>query len=781
QRALVLFPPHGDELKDPERFLDSCRRRAYIRVWIDGETLDVDEVDPDAVREADSVFIVADRLVLRESDRARLSTAVENAFREGRGEMAVYPLDAAEVYGFCEEFSSPATGRIFEEPTPALFSFNSPLGACGHCKGFGNVLQYDERKIIPNPSLSLAKGAIEPWTKPSMRENNRVMLRWAIKEGIDTEKPWKDLSKAVRQRILQGDDSFEGVFPFFTAAERKKYKVHVRVFLRRYQSDFPCPACDGKRLRPEALLVKVGGKDISEICNLSIGDLAQFFEELKLSRAEQDTAREVLRQVRARLTFLNEVGLNYLALSRLAKTLSGGEHQRINLANQLGAALVGTLYVLDEPSIGLHARDISRLMGTVRRITDTGNTVVVVEHDPAMIRAGDHLIELGPGSGHRGGEIVYQGGVDQLVAEGLTATAEYLRGQLNFPDAQGRRQNKGWLRLTGARENNLKSTELKIPLGNFVAVSGVSGSGKSTLITKTLYPALDRLFGTGTASIGRFDMISGFEGLHGVSLIDQTPIGRSSRSNPITYMKAWDEIRLFYSELPESLRRRFKPKHFSFNTDGGRCPACQGEGVIHVEMHFLADMEVTCEVCDGRRFKPEVLAVKYRGKSIDEVLQLTVTEAKTFFPPLTKLKNRLGLLEEVGLGYMRLGQSSNTISGGEAQRLKVAAELGRRDGKKILYLLDEPTTGLHGADVAKLLRVLDRLVTRGNTVLVIEHNLDVLARADWLIDLGPEGGDGGGQIVAAGPPEEVSRVKQSHTGHYLKEYFDAGARAARPH
>ncbi|MEW6777705.1 MAG: excinuclease ABC subunit UvrA [Bdellovibrionota bacterium] len=775
-RVLILFPPRDEELKDPARFLDTCRRRGYVRLWADGDVFEIEEASPEKLKKADDVYIVLDRIAVKPSERTRVSASVETAFREGRGQMAVQ-AEGTKFARYYEDFACPDCGRIFDPPEHHLFSFNSPLGACSHCRGFGNTLEYDEKKIVPRPNLSLAKGAIEPWTKPSLREHQEELLRWARKEGIDVEKPWSDLSERDRGKILNGTKGLQGVFPFFEEAENWRYKLHIRVFLRRYQSQFPCGKCKGKRLRPEAQFIKVGAKDIAEVTALSIAEAEEFFENLSLSRMEKKASQEILRQIGGRLAFLKEVGLSYLTLSRLARTLSGGEHQRINLANQLGSALVGTLYVLDEPSIGLHARDLERLIGILRKLVEAGNTAVVVEHDPAVIRSGDRVVELGPGAGAQGGDVVYAGTVDGLLQGETSPTARYLRGEIEFPPERARSQNKGWLRIKGARENNLKNVTAQFPLENLVAVSGVSGSGKSTLVVKTLYPALDRLFGTGTDPIGRFDMIGGFEPLNGIALIDQSPIGRSSRSNPVTYMKAWDEIRKFFAELPAARYAGLKPSHFSFNTDGGRCPVCQGEGVQHIEMHFLADVDVVCEACDGRRFKEKVLAVKYRGLSVDGVLNLTVSEAKVFFPPLGGLKGKLQLLDDVGLGYLRIGQSLSTLSGGEAQRLKIAAELGRRDGKKILYVLDEPTTGLHGADVARLLSVLDRLVSQGNTAVVIEHNLDVLSRADWVLDLGPEGGDGGGRIVAQGPPAEVARVGASHTGRFLKNYFRQGKEA----
>ncbi len=770
KKLLVLFPPRPGETDDPARFLESIKRRGYVRLWVDGKVMEVQDADPEEIVKASALYVVADRLLVRAKERPRLAASIELAFREGHGDLALEG-EGAKLRRYTEEYACPSCGRIFEPPTPALFSFNSPLGACAHCRGFGNTLEYDEKKIVLRPNLSLAKGAIEPWTKPSLREKWQELLQWARKQGIDTERPWNKLSERDRGRVLNGTQDFQGVFPFFEDAERAKYKLHVRVFLRRYQSQFPCPQCKGKRLREEALMVQVGGKDLSEVCALSISDAADFLEKPGLSPMEKKAAREILRQIGLRLSFLQRVGLSYLTLARLARTLSGGEHQRINLANQLGAALVGTLYVLDEPSIGLHARDLDRLIGIIQDIVKAGNTAVVVEHDAAMIRAAEQVLELGPGSGAQGGEIVFSGTVLDLLRHEATPTARYLRGEIDFPAGRGRPQNNGWLRISGARENNLKNITVKIPLGNLTAVSGVSGSGKSTLVAKTLCPALQRLFETGVSSIGRFDMIGGFESLKGVVLIDQSPIGRSSRSNPITYLKGWDEIRHFFAALPRAKAAGLKPSHFSFNTDGGRCPVCRGEGMQTVEMHFLADVEVVCEACDGRRFKPQVLAIKYRGKSIDEVLRLTIGEARTFFPPLKGLKAKLALLDEVGLSYLQLGQASSTLSGGEAQRLKIAGELSGRGGQSLLYVLDEPTTGLHGADVARLLGVLDRLVERGNSVVVIEHNLDVLARADWILDLGPEGGDGGGRIVAEGPPAEVARSAGSHTGRFLRQYF----------
>ncbi len=743
-----------------------------LRFWADGEILEVESADAAARwAGAKEISIVADRIVLKPGTESRLSESVQMAFQSSNGRCDIAVEGEPAIRRYRSVLHDPVTGEVYTSASPVLFSFSSPLGACPVCHGFGNILTYDEKLFVPNPQNSIAQGCIEPWTKPSWRHLQEALVAFCRTAKINIRTPWKDLPEEHRKKIVEGTPKFEGVLPFFKATERSKYKLHVRVFLRRYQSQSVCEVCNGARLKPEALRFKVGDLDIAGFCRLPVEKAIGWISSLRLDSTGSQVAAEPVRQVRQRLECMAEMGLGYLTLDRLGKTLSGGEYQRILLSNQLGNALTGSLYVLDEPSIGLHPRDTDRLIRILHRLRDQGNTVVVVEHDREVIGAADITVELGPTSGKDGGKLLFNGTPDELRKNGDTPTAWLLQGELRLPPSAERHQNRGWIKLAGARDNNLKNVTVKIPLANFTCITGVSGSGKTTLVVKTLFRALDRIFNEGVRDIGRFDMVSGMEALRGVSLIDQTPLARSSRSNPVTYMKGFDEIRTLFSQLPDSRRSGFKPSTFSFNVEGGRCPLCAGEGVQTIDLQFLADVEVPCEACNGRRYKPEVLRIRYKGYNINEVLNLTVSEAINLFPALQQTRNKLVLLDNVGLGYLRLGQSSSTLSGGEAQRLKIAGELAAAPKGKLLYILDEPTTGLHGVDVAKLLRVLQRLVDDGHTVVVIEHNLDVISRADWVVDMGPEGGSDGGRIVAEGAPELVSRAAESLTGKYLKPYF----------
>jgi excinuclease ABC subunit A len=658
-------------------------------------------------------------------------------------------------------------------PQPILFSFNHPLGACPECKGFGNILRYDEALVVPDPTKSLADGAVEPWTHRWGRWYQRELLKVARRRGIDSTRPYSELSADDRRWIYEGDAAFPGIKGFFEEAEEYRYKLHVRVFLSRYRSQFPCPGCKGARLKPEALAVRVGGLTVADLSAKTVEEAARLLRSLPLSPWEEAVAHDILKQLHGKLEFLLRVGLGYLTLSRQTRTLSGGEAQRINLANQLGSQLVGTLYVLDEPSIGLHARDTARLAELTRELARSGNTVVVVEHDRSFIEAADYLVELGPGSGERGGEVVFAGTREAFLNEPRSLTARYLIGREGIPLPISRREGRHRLTLLGAREHNLKNLTARIPLGTLTCVTGVSGSGKSTLVHDTLYRALARAFKLEFDPPGDYDALLGIEFVKGVRLIDQEPIGRTPRSNPVTYIKAFDEIRKLYAGLPRAKTLGLGPGAFSFNVPGGRCEACQGDGFQKLEMYFFEDVYVTCQQCLGRRYRPEVLGVAYRGKDVSQVLQLTVDEAVEFFAAQPVLARRLKVLQEVGLGYLRLGQPAPTLSGGEAQRLKIAAELGARAASDVLFILDEPTTGLHLEDVRRLLSVLNRLVDAGNTVLVVEHHLDVIKTADWIIDLGPEGGDAGGEIVAEGTPEQVAQT-DSYTGKFLRELLPRG-------
>jgi excinuclease ABC subunit A len=771
-RALVAFPLPVPA-KEPAEFLARLVARGFARIEVGDELVSL--VPPPAVDLAGhaEILVVLDRLVLDPARQTRLAGSLEQAFAEGGGRAVVELLPEGRARHRCrygDRFGCHACDLALERPRPLLFSFNHPLGACPECRGFGHLLRYDEARVVPDPTLSLADGAVQPWRHPSGEWYQKELLRVARRRKVDIHVPYRELPEAVRQWIQTGDDEFCGIRGFFEEVEGYRYKLHVRVFLSRYRTQAPCPACRGARLKPEALAVTVDGRTIADVGRLTVDDLAAWIEGLALSAWEAEVARDVQAQLRAKLAFLRRVGLGYLTLDRQTRTLSGGEAQRIALATQLGAQLVGTLYVLDEPSIGLHARDVARLAELCRELAQAGNTVVVVEHDRSFIEAADYCVELGPGSGERGGEVVFAGPREEFVRDPRSLTARYLTGRETIPLPLGRRDGNGTrLTLVGAREHNLKGLTVRIPLHTFTCVTGVSGSGKSTLVHDTLYRAVARAFKAEFEPPGAYDALLGLEHLQGVRLIDQSPIGRTPRSNPVTYIKAFDEIRKLFAGLPRARTLGLGAGHFSFNVPGGRCETCEGDGFEKLEMYFFEDVYVTCQACEGRRYKPEVREVSYRGRDISQVLQLTVDEAVEHFAAAPTLARRLAVLQEVGLGYLRLGQPATTLSGGEAQRLKIAAELGPRLGRDRLYILDEPTTGLHLDDVRRLLGVLQRLVDAGNTVLVVEHHLDVIKCADWIVDLGPDGGDAGGELTAEGPPEVVAQVTASYTGKYLRE------------
>jgi len=779
-RALVTFPLPVAAGAAPAEVWAALTRRGFARVRVDDTIVDL-AAPPPATLTTPEIEVVLDRVVLAADARARLVDSLETALREGGGRVTVDVIGAARR-AFTEEFRCGACGAALERPQPLLFSFNHPLGACAECKGFGNVLRYDESLVVPDRALSLGAGAVEPWTHPSGKWYQRELVRAARRAGVDLDVPWERLGERERRLVYEGEGKFPGINGFFEEIESYRYKLHVRVFLSRYRTQSPCPVCAGARLKPSALAVKVAGLTISEFTALTIERAAAALESLELTAWEAAVGREILRQLSAKLTFLLRVGLGYLTLGRQTRTLSGGEAQRINLANQLGSQLVGTLYVLDEPSIGLHARDTARLADLCRELAGAGNTVVVVEHDRAFIEAADHVIELGPGSGERGGEVVFSGSQDEFRKTTRSLTARYLTGRESIPAPLARRTGRRHLVLTGAREHNLKDVTLRLPLGTLCVVTGVSGSGKSTLVHDTLYHAVARAFKTEFQTPGAYTALTGLEYVKGVRLIDQEPIGRTPRSNPVTYVKAFDEIRKLYAALPRAKTLGLGAGAFSFNVPGGRCESCQGDGFQKLEMYFFEDVYVSCQECEGRRYRAEVLGVKYRGKSIGDVLALTVDEAVDFFAATPALARRLRVLQDVGLGYLRLGQPATTLSGGEAQRLKIAAELAARASGEMLYLLDEPTTGLHLDDVKKLLHVLHRLVDTGNTVVLVEHHLDVVRAADWVIDLGPEGGEEGGEIVAEGPPEVVAQTPGSYTGKFLAEMLskNGGSRNGLP-
>ena len=777
-----------------EETINGLRRRGFGRLLVDGKAVAFEEIDRAALGNRATLEVVVDRVRVEGDLRSRLTDSIETSYREGGGaafaivlgrdsgpgvrdpeDTARSPESRSERLVFSERFECRACGIAYETPQPRLFSFNNPFGACPTCHGFGNIIELDMSLVVPNPSLSINQGAIEPWSKPHYRAQLAELKRAARKGAVRLDVPWKDLSGDEQRFVVEGDGDFEGVRGFFRWLERKKYKVHVRVFLSRYRGYLACPDCGGARLRREARNVRVGGRTVDEVSALTVDAARQFFAELQLSEKESAIADKVLREIQRRLSFLSDVGLDYLTLDRLSSTLSGGESQRINLATSLGSALVGTLYVLDEPSVGLHARDNQRLIEILRQLRDQGNTVLVVEHDEDMIRVADHIVDLGLGAGEQGGRVVYSGDLPGLLQEARSLTAKYLRNELAIPVPSPRRRGIGQkIRLRGASEHNLKDIDVEIPLNTLTCVTGVSGSGKSTLVHDVLYAAIKRAKGDWDRRIGTFSELEGLEYITDVALVDQTPIGRTPRSNPVTYLKAFDPIRELFSLTKDARARGLTASHFSFNVPGGRCEACQGEGEVRVEMQFLADVFVPCDQCDGKRFKPQVLEVRYRGRSVHQVLEMTVREALAFFGTSPKVLRRLQVLDEIGLGYLRLGQPATTLSGGEAQRIKIAAHLSSFGGERVLYILDEPTTGLHFDDIAKLLAAFRKLVEAGHTLLVIEHNLDVIKTADYVIDLGPEGGAAGGEVVATGTPEQIAQVEASHTGRALRDVLAVG-------
>ena len=784
-RLQIGFPlPRSEEIKH-ELVVANLRAMGFVRLLVDGDPVDLSGPEAETpeglgrdVTAADDLLVVVDRLKVGKSAAERLADSLGTCFVEGDGEAVVLVGDGSERMLFTEHFRCPDHPEVaFLDPSPSLFSFNNPYGTCPLCTGFGATLDYDPELIIPNPTRSISDGAVDPWTAPRYKKERDKLRAFGTERGISLHSPWESLSEKFRDEVMFGTKGFKGVVPFLVSREKKRYKQYIRVFLRKYQSPKSCRECGGARIRAQALNVRIGNRTIADVSELPLEELAVWVAELELSPMEEQIAETILREIRARVGFLVDVGLGYLSLSRQMRTLSGGEAQRINLANSLGSALVDTLYVLDEPTVGLHPRDTDRLLDLLRRLRSAGNTVVVVEHDSHAIRAADHVVEMGPASGEQGGRVVFEGPPAGLEAQD-TVTGRYLSGRsrLEVP-ARPRSLDGPTLRLTGATQHNLRDVDIEVPLGAMTVVTGVSGSGKSTLIHDVLYRAAERELGSGETSakehlgevVGEYEKIEGLTHLEEVVLVDQSPIGRTPRSNPVTYIKAWDAVRKLFADAPLSHERGYGPGHFSFNVEGGRCEECKGAGAVEVEMIFMADVYVPCEACGGKRYGRPILDVKYKGRTISDVLDLTVDEAIRFFIRQRKLGKTLWHLQQVGLGYLRLGQPAPTLSGGEAQRLKVARELSGAAGKKgrKLYILDEPTTGLSGEDVAKLVSVLHRLVDAGNTVLVIEHNLDVIKVADWIVDLGPGAGIYGGEVVAMGRPDVVATVPESVTGKYL--------------
>ena len=742
-------------------------QQGFSRLFRAGEVIELNSPDDYTFSDFDETFVLIDRLKAGADIRQRLVDSLETCFRES-GEAVIRTTADVELK-FSESYVCKYDGTVYDEPEPQLFSYNSPYGACPVCQGFGNTIGVDYGLVIPNRLLSIKEGAIEPFTRPQHAWAQKELLKFAPGAGIDVTVPFADLEPDQQKVVIYGTKGWRGIKGFFQWLEPKKYKLHVRVFLAKYRGYTRCPECDGARLRQEARDVKIGGRSLPEVLEMSITDAAAFFDQLTLSEEREKIAEKLLLEIRRRLKFLVDVGLDYLTLDRLAATLSGGEAQRIQLATNLGSLLVGTLYVLDEPSIGLHPRDNDRLISILQNLRDIGNTLLVVEHDEDTIHIADHIIDIGPFAGEAGGEVIYEGDFAGLLNSGDSLTGRYLRRDLEIKVPQKRKKpGKAAIEITGAREHNLKNIGVKIPLGMLVCVTGVSGSGKSTLVHDVLYAGLKKQRGDWSAHVGVFKEIKGGDNIDDVILVDQSPIGRTPRSNPVTYIKAYDAIREVFAGTQGAKTKGFNSSHFSFNVPGGRCETCQGSGTVTIEMQFLADVELTCEDCRGTRFRDEILAVKYKGRSIADVLEMTVREAIVFFRDVKKLVTKLKVLDAVGLAYLRLGQSATTLSGGEAQRVKLATHLAQKTNDSTLFIFDEPTTGLHFDDISKLLGAFRALIDNGASIVVIEHNLDVIKTADYVIDLGPDGGVGGGQLVAKGTPEAIAKVAASYTGRYLK-------------
>ncbi|MFC0604341.1 excinuclease ABC subunit UvrA [Winogradskyella pulchriflava] len=771
-KLLLLSPITLEEGRTVENKLQTLQQQGYARIKVKNDVLRIDDALKENITSDKNLFLVVDRIVYKDDEDFlnRLADAIETAFFEGVGSCIIESLSDKKQVQFNNKFE--IDDMTFLEPNAHLFSFNNPYGACPKCEGYGNVIGIDEDLVIPNTALSVYENAIFPWRGESMSWYRDQLVNNSHKFDFPIHKPYFELSDNYKALIWSGNEYFEGLDSFFAELESKAYKIQNRVMLSRYRGKTKCNVCKGKRLRKEASYVKINGATITDLVDLPLNELSEFFKALVLNDYETKIAKRLLTEINTRLEFLSNVGLNYLTLNRRSNTLSGGESQRINLATSLGSSLVGSMYILDEPSIGLHPKDTERLISVLKSLRDLGNTVIVVEHDEDIMKAADEIIDIGPEAGTFGGEIVATGNFNDILASD-TLTAKYLNGQLEIKVPEKRRTSKYAIEIIGARENNLKNIDVKFPLEMLTVITGVSGSGKSTLVKKILFPAIQKKLTGFSDKAGQFTEIKGnHSNVQHVEFVDQNPIGRSSRSNPVTYIKAYDDIRSLFASQKLSKIRNYQAKHFSFNVDGGRCETCKGEGEVTIEMQFMADVHLTCDTCNGKRFKKEVLEVVFEGKSIDDILNMTIDDAITFFKThkQTKIKNKLQPLQDVGLGYVTLGQSSSTLSGGEAQRIKLATFLGKGSkSDNALFIFDEPTTGLHFHDIQKLLKSFQALIAKGHSIIVIEHNIDLIKCADYIIDLGPEGGKHGGQLVAFGTPEEIVENKNSVTGKYLKE------------
>ena len=774
-RILVLAPVHLHAERDTEQQLKVLQQQGFSRLRRDGKVVRIDDLLEEKTSvDWNNTYLVVDRLSVREDDedtQTRTADSVQTAFFEGNGICKIEQADNGSLQEFSNKFE--LDGITFDEPSEHLFSFNNPYGACPKCEGYGSIIGIDEDLVIPNKALSIYDEAIVCWKGEKMQEYKNELVMNAYRFDFPIHKPYFELTEEQKELLWNGNKYFTGIHPFFQYLESKSYKIQYRVMLSRYRGKTKCTECKGRRLRKEAGYVQVGDHRITDLVDLPIGELLPLIEAMKLNEYEQNVSKRILIEITSRLRFLNQVGLNYLTLNRRSSTLSGGESQRINLATSLGSSLVGSMYILDEPSIGLHSKDTERLVEVLKSLRDLGNTVIVVEHDEDIMKAADLLIDIGPKAGSLGGELIFWGTHEELLKDSTSLTGKYLTGKAEIPVPETRRKGRNWIDIKGARENNLKNVTTRIPLEVLTVVTGVSGSGKRTLIKDILYPALKKRMGGYAGRTGEFDGLEGaVELLSEIEFVDQNPIGKSSRSNPVTYVKAYDEIRSLYANHKLSQKRGYKAKHFSFNVEGGRCDTCEGEGEVQIEMQFMADVHLTCETCHGRRFKDEILEIKVDEKTIFDILEMTINEAIDFFTKHNhqKIASKLQPLQDVGLGYIHLGQSSSTLSGGEAQRVKLASFLGRGSNQgHTLFIFDEPTTGLHFHDILKLMDSFNALITKGHSILIIEHNMDIIKCADWIIDLGPEGGKGGGDVLFSGTPEDLISSKIGFTGRYLSE------------